>query len=262
LLDDDKIKFIDENMHNVVLSLDGRKEVHDRMRPFRNGKGSYDQIVPGFKKMVAARGDKSYYVRGTYTHFNTDFSEDVMHLADLGFQEVSVEPVVSPEDMPYALKESDLPTLYHQYDLLVDDMLQRREEGRGFNFFHFNIDLSQGPCIIKRMTGCGCGSEYMAVTPQGDLYPCHQFVGTEGFKMGDVFTGIEKKEMQRTFKGCHVYAKDKCKDCWAKFYCSGGCIANAYNFHNDILAVYELACGLQQKRIECAIYLKAKEMMD
>ena len=261
LLDDETIEYINQNMHNVVLSIDGRKEVHDRMRPTSNGKGSYQLILEQFLKMADVRNQNNYYVRGTFTHHNLDFAEDVLHLADLGFQQISVEPVVAEDDKEYALKEEDVPTLVDQYEYLAKKMVAYKKEGKDFNFFHFMIDLGQGPCVIKRLTGCGSGSEYLAVTPWGDLYPCHQFVGMEEFKIGTVDEGIEKFDLQKKFKGCHVYTKDTCKDCWAKFYCSGGCHANAYNFHKDIHKVYDLGCELEKKRVECAIYLKAKELL-
>lgn len=260
LLDDEIISYINENMYNVVLSIDGRKSVHDSMRPTPNGKGSYDLILPKFLQVAESRNQANYYVRGTFTHHNIDFSNDVLHLADLGFKQISVEPVVAPNEMPYALKEEDIDFIYNQYEVLADKMLQYEAEGRGFNFFHFMIDLNQGPCVTKRMTGCGAGSEYLAVTPDGDLYPCHQFVGIDGHKMGSVFDGLQRKDIQETFKNCHLFTKEQCNDCWAKFYCGGGCNANAYNFHGNIHSVYEMACELEKKRVECAIYLKAMKM--
>ncbi len=257
LLDDEVMEFVNREMSNVVLSIDGRKEVNDRMRPSRNGKGSYDLIVPKFRKLAESRRQTNYYVRGTYTHFNTDFAADVLHLADLGFEQISVEPVVAPPDEPYALREEDLPVLYEQYDLLAKELLARQKEGRGFNFFHFMIDLEGGPCVAKRLSGCGSGTEYLSVTPWGDLYPCHQFVGQEQFKMGDIWNGITATDMQQRFKQCNVYARPACQDCFAKYYCSGGCSANAYNFTGDITGHYELGCQLQRKRIECAIMIKS-----
>jgi uncharacterized protein len=258
LLDDDIQAYINEHMHNVVLSIDGRKEVHDRMRYTINHKGSYDLVVPKFKKIADSRNQTNYYVRGTFTRENLDFAKDVLHLADIGFKQVSVEPVVAPKEMSYALREEDLPMLYEQYEELAKELVKRKKEGQGFNFFHFMIDLSQGPCVAKRLAGCGSGSEYLAVTPEGDLYPCHQFVGLEEFKMGTVFDGIQNQPMQKQFQACNVYAKDECKNCWAKFYCSGGCAANAYQFHRDIRKPYKIGCELEKKRVECALYVKAK----
>ncbi len=261
LLNDEILAYINEHMYNVVLSIDGRKEIHDLMRPTPNGKGSYDLILPKLIKVAESRNQKNYYVRGTFTHNNLDFAQDVLHLADLGFKQISVEPVVSPDDMPYAIKEEDLAVIYEQYEFLADQMLAYKAAGKPFNFFHFMIDLGQGPCVIKRMTGCGAGCEYLAVTPEGDLYPCHQFVGMEDQKMGTVDTGVLTKDLQIEFKNTHVHSKDSCKECWSKFYCGGGCSANAYNFHNNIKEVYEISCALEKKRVECAIYLKAKEAM-
>lgn len=259
LLDDEKLDFINQEMSNVVLSLDGRKEVNDAMRPNKGGKGSYDQIVDRFKKVAESRGQDRYYVRGTYTHHNLDFSEDVKHLADLGFEQISVEPVVADEQADYALQKEDLPVLFAEYDKLALEMLKRIEEGREFHFFHFNIDLDGGPCVAKRLSGCGSGTEYLAVTPWGDFYPCHQFVGQEEFLLGNVDDGITKNEICEHFHGCNVYSKPKCKECFAKFYCSGGCAANAHQFHGDINEVYDLGCELQRKRIECAIMIKCAQ---
>lgn len=257
LLNDDVMEFANKEMANVVLSVDGRKEVHDFMRPTRNGKGSYDLIIDKFKTMAEMRNQTNYYVRGTFTHHNLDFSQDVLHLADLGFKQISMEPVVAPDEQPYAIKEEDLPKLFEEYDLLAKAMIEREKEGKGFNFFHFMIDLTGGPCLYKRLSGCGSGTEYLAVTPWGDLYPCHQFVGMEEFKLGNVDTGVEKTEMVDEFKLCNVYAKDKCKDCFARFYCSGGCAANSYNFHGNLLDAYDVGCELERKRVECAIMIKA-----
>lgn len=257
LLDDDVMEFANKEMANVVLSIDGRKEVHDFMRPTRNGKGSYDLIIDKFKKMAEKRNQTNYYVRGTFTHYNLDFSKDVLHLADLGFKQISAEPVVAPDEQPYAIKEEDLPKLFEEYDILAREMVKRQKAGKGFHFFHFMIDLTGGPCLYKRLSGCGSGTEYLAVTPWGDLYPCHQFVGIEEFKLGNVDTGIEKKELVDEFKLCNVYAKDKCKDCFARFYCSGGCAANSYNFHGNLLDAYDIGCELERKRVECAIMIKA-----
>ena len=259
LLNDDIMDFANKEMDNVVLSIDGRKEVHDRMRPFRKGAGSYDLIVPKFQKLAESRNQDRYYVRGTYTHFNTDFSKDVLHLADLGFKQISVEPVVAQPTDEYALTEDDLPILFEEYDKLAAEMVRRNKEGRGFNFFHFMIDLEGGPCVYKRLSGCGSGTEYLAVTPWGDLYPCHQFVGNEDFLMGNVWDGVKAAEIRDEFKCCNVYAKEKCRNCFARFYCSGGCAANSYNFHGTITDAYDLGCELQKKRIECAIMIKAAE---
>lgn len=257
LLNDEILAFANKEMSNVVLSIDGRKEIHDYMRPFRGGQGSYDLIVPKFQKVAESRDQMNYYVRGTYTHHNLDFSKDVLHLADLGFQQISVEPVVAEPTDDYAIREEDLPVLKEEYDKLAVEMLRRKKEGKPFNFFHFMIDLEGGPCVAKRLSGCGSGTEYLAVTPWGDLYPCHQFVGKEEFLMGNVKEGILRTDLQDEFKCCNVYAKDKCKKCFAKFYCSGGCAANSYNFHGNINDAYDVGCELQRKRIECAIMLKA-----
>jgi uncharacterized protein len=257
LLNDEILEFANKEMSNIVLSIDGRKEVHDYMRPFRKGQGSYDLIVPKFQKTAEARNQTNYYVRGTFTHHNIDFSNDVLHLADLGFKQISVEPVVSAEEEEYAIKSEDIPMIYEEYDKLAKEMIEREKVGKGFNFFHFMIDLEGGPCVAKRLSGCGSGTEYLAVTPWGDLYPCHQFVGEDEFLMGNVDEGVIKSEIRDEFKLCNVYAKDKCKNCFAKFYCSGGCAANSYKFHNSITDVYDLGCELQRKRIECAIMIKA-----
>lgn len=260
LLDEEKQKFINENMHNVVLSLDGRKEINDAMRPRAGGQGSYDIIVPKYQSLAESRNQQNYYVRGTFTRNNLDFCEDVLHIADLGFEQISVEPVVAENTMPYAIKEEDLPALYSEYEKLAKELMKRRQEGKGFQFFHFNIDLSGGPCVMKRLSGCGSGTEYLAVTPEGDLYPCHQFVGMEEFKMGTVYEGVTNKQKQEEFSKCNVYAKEECRSCWAKFYCSGGCAANAYQFGGSLLSPYKIGCDLQRKRIECAIMIKAKEL--
>lgn len=259
LLNDEILEFANKEMANIVLSIDGRKETHDMMRPFRGGQGSYDMIVPKFQKVAESRNQMDYYVRGTFTHNNLDFAADVMHLADLGFKQISVEPVVAADTESYAIKESDIPQIKAEYDKLAQMIIQRRKNGQRFNFFHFMIDLSGGPCVAKRLLGCGSGTEYLAVTPWGDFYPCHQFVGQEQFLMGNVFEGITKPEIRDEFKCCNVYAKDKCKKCFAKFYCSGGCAANAYNFTGSINGTYEIGCELQRKRVECAIMIKAAE---
>ena len=259
LLNDEIMEFANREMANIVLSIDGRKEIHDKMRPFRGGQGSYDLIVPKFQKVAESREQTRYYVRGTFTHNNLDFSRDVLHLADLGFQQISVEPVVAKPTDSYALTEEDLPKLMEEYDKLAVEMLRRRREGKPFNFFHFMIDLEGGPCVAKRLSGCGSGTEYLAVTPWGDLYPCHQFVGDEKFLMGNVEEGVLREDIRDEFKCCNVYAKEKCKNCFAKFYCSGGCAANSYNFHGTINDAYDLGCELQRKRVECAIMLKVAE---
>jgi len=259
LLNDDIIEFANKEMSNVVLSIDGRREVNDNMRPFRNGKGSYDLIIPKFKKLADSRNQTNYYVRGTFTHNNLDFSEDVKHLAELGFEQISVEPVVAQDGEPYAITVEDLPILMEEYDKLAKYIIERRKAGHWFNFFHFMIDLTGGPCVAKRLSGCGSGTEYLAVTPWGDLYPCHQFVGEEEYLMGTVFDGVKATDIREEFKSCNVYSKEKCKNCFAKFYCSGGCSANAFKFHGNINDTYDIGCELQRKRVECAIMIKAAE---
>lgn len=259
LLNDEIQDFANREMDNVVLSIDGRKEVNDRMRPFPKGAGSYDLIVPKFQKLAESRGQQRYYVRGTFTHHNLDFSEDVLHLAELGFKQISVEPVVARPEDDYALQETDLPRLFEEYDKLAKEMALRINKENAFNFFHFMIDLEGGPCVAKRLSGCGSGTEYLAVTPQGELYPCHQFVGNTDFLLGDVYRGVTRQDIVDRFKGCNVYAKEKCRKCFARFYCSGGCAANSYNFHGSINDAYDLGCELQRKRVECAIMLKAAE---
>ncbi|MGE4485967.1 MAG: thioether cross-link-forming SCIFF peptide maturase [Oscillospiraceae bacterium] len=259
LIDDDVIDFSNREMSNVVLSLDGRKEIHDSLRKTVTGKGSYDIIVPKFQKFVKARGDLGYYIRGTFTHRNSDFTNDIFHMADLGFKELSMEPVVcSPED-PYALTGEDLPKLFDQYEILAKEMIKRDCEGRGFTFYHYMIDLEGGPCIYKRISGCGSGTEYYAVTPWGELYPCHQFVGDPRYSMGNIWDGVTNETLRDEFKLCNVYARPACKDCWAKLYCSGGCAANAFHATGSINGVYEYGCELFKKRIECAIMIKAAE---
>ena len=257
LLNDEVMEFVNKEMTNVVLSLDGRKEVNDRMRPFRTGKGSYDLIVPKFQKLAESRNQTNYYIRGTFTRNNLDFSEDVKHFADLGFKQMSIEPVVGPEEDPYSIREQDLPQIMEEYDKLALEYIDRYKKGNGFNFFHFMIDLTQGPCVYKRLSGCGSGTEYLAVTPWGDFYPCHQFVGNEDFLMGNVDEGIIKPEIVKEFGNCNVYSKEKCKNCFAKFYCSGGCAANSYNFHGTINDAYDIGCEMQRKRVECSIMIKA-----
>jgi len=264
LLDDEKQKYINENMHNVVLSLDGRKEINDYMRPRAGGQGSYDIIVPKFQKLAESRNQTDYYLRGTFTHNNLDFSKDVFHIADdLGFKQVSVEPVVAESTESYAITEDDLDTIFEEYEKLAEQLYIRHKTGeKDFNFFHFMVDLTGGPCIAKRLSGCGSGTEYLAVTPEGDLYPCHQFVGQEEYKIGSVYNGIENTDIREEFANCNVYTKPDCKKCWAKFYCSGGCMANACHYAGDIMGTYEIGCKLQRKRIECAIMIKAKLMLD
>ena len=257
LIDDDVIEFANKEMHNVVLSLDGRKEIHDRLRVDYAGRGSYDRIVPKFQKLVESRGGKGYYMRGTFTHANPDFTKDVFHMADLGFTELSMEPVVCAPDDPAALTEEDLPIVLEQYEILAKEMLKREEEGRGFTFYHYMLDLTRGPCIYKRISGCGSGTEYMAVTPWGDLYPCHQFVGEEAYRLGDVWQGVTNAPLREEFRSCNAYARPECADCWAKLYCSGGCAANAYHASGSIRGVYEAGCELFRKRMECAIMIQA-----
>jgi uncharacterized protein len=257
LLNDEAMEFCNKEMDNVVLSIDGRKEVHDFMRPFRKGAGSYDLVLPKFQKFADSRNQQKYYVRGTFTRHNLDFSEDVKHFADLGFKQISVEPVVAADTEEYALQEEDIPTILDEYDKLAAEMVKREKEGKGFTFFHFMLDLTGGPCVYKRLSGCGSGTEYLAVTPWGDLYPCHQFVGIEKYLMGNVDEGVTKPEIVDEFKCCNVYTKEKCRNCFAKFYCSGGCAANSYNFHGTIQDAYDIGCELQRKRVECAIMIKA-----
>ena len=257
LLNDEVMEFLNKEMSNVVVSLDGRKEVNDRMRPFRNGKGSYDLIVPKFQKLAESRNQTNYYIRGTFTRNNLDFAEDVKHFVDLGFKQISIEPVVGPEEDPYSIRESDLPKVLEEYDKLADFYIKSHKEGNDFNFFHFMIDLTQGPCVYKRLSGCGSGSEYLAVTPWGEFYPCHQFVGDEDFLMGNVDEGITRPEIGQEFGSCNVYTKEKCKNCFARFYCSGGCAANSYNFNGTINDAYELGCEMERKRVESSIMIKA-----
>lgn len=259
LLNDEIMEFCNKEMGNVVLSLDGRKETHDRLRITRKNTGSYDMIIDKFKKFAQSRNQKDYYMRGTYTHFNTDFSNDVIHMADLGFKELSIEPVVCSPEEEYALKESDLPILKDQYEILANEMLRRYRKGNGFTFYHYMIDLDAGPCIVKRVSGCGVGTEYMAVTPDGELYPCHQFVGDEKFLLGDIWNGVQNKKVLEQFENCNVYSHKECKDCFAKLYCSGGCAANAYHSTGSVSGVYEFGCELHRKRIECAVMLKVAE---
>lgn len=259
LIDDEVIDFLNKEMSNVVLSLDGRREVHDLFRKDYAGNGSYDRIIPKFKRLVEARGGKNYYMRGTFTHNNVDFTEDIFHMADLGFTELSMEPVVSAPGDPCALTDEDLPKLFEQYEILAKEMIKRKQEGRPFTFYHYMIDLKNGPCIYKRITGCGSGTEYMAVTPWGELFPCHQFVGDPKYSLGNIWDGVKNKECQDEFRSCNAYARKECRDCWAKLYCSGGCAANAYHATGSINGVYKYGCELFKKRIECAVMMQVAE---
>lgn len=259
LIDDDVIEFANKEMSNVVLSLDGRKEVNDHFRRDYAGKGSYDTIVPKFQKLVKAREGKNYYVRGTFTHNNVDFTNDLLHMADLGFTELSMEPVVCPPGDPYALTEEDLPKLFEQYEILAKEMIKRKREGRGFTFYHYILDLKNGPCIYKRITGCGSGTEYMAVTPWGELFPCHQFVGDPKYSLGNIWDGVNNTEIQDEFRLCNAYSREECRSCWAKLYCSGGCAANSYHATGSINGVYGYGCELFKKRIECAVMMQVAE---
>ena len=262
LVDDEVIEFANREMHNVVMSIDGRPEVHDRFRVDYAGRGSYEKIVPKFLKFAEARGERDYYVRGTFTHHNADFTEDIFHLADLGFTQLSMEPVVCAPDDTCALTEEDLPKVFEQYEILAKDMLRREREGKPITFYHYMIDLTHGPCIYKRITGCGSGTEYLAVTPWGDLYPCHQFVGDEKYLMGNVWDGVTNTETRDEFKLCNVYARPECANCWGKLYCSGGCAANAYHATGSILGTYEYGCKLFLKRMECAIMMQIARIKD
>ncbi len=261
LLDDDKIKYINDNMYNVVLSIDGRKEVNDKMRKTLNDQSSYDIILPKFQKLVNERGDKSYYVRGTFTKENLDFSKDVVHLANQGFKQLSVEPVVAEKGLSYTIEEEDLEKIFEEYEILADELIKVKGTKDDYNFFHFMIDLTGGPCVTKRVVGCGAGSEYLAVTPDGDLFPCHQFVGEDEYKLGTV-NEITNFTMREKFGKCNVFTKEECKKCWAKFYCSGGCMANAKANGGDILSHDNIGCSMMKKRIECAIMLKVKEALN
>jgi len=263
LLDDSMTEYINEHMKNVVLSADGRKAVNDKMRTTLSGRGSYDIIMPKFKKLADSRSQENYYIRGTYTRENLDFAEDVKHLADMGFKQISVEPAVAGANDSYAPRAEDLPALFAQYEALAAELVRREREGRGFNFFHFMIDLDGGPCVIKRLTGCGAGTEYLAVTPDGALYPCHQLAGQPAFSMGSVFGGISEKgrKIREDFSACNVYAKPECKQCWARYYCGGGCAAAAYFQSGGIHTPYAPGCGLMRKRIECAVYINAERSM-
>ncbi len=262
LLDDEVIDFLNREMSNVVLSLDGRREVNDHFRKSYSGEGSYDTIVPKFQRLVEKREGKNYYVRGTFTHNNVDFTNDIFHMADLGFTELSMEPVVCPPDDPYALTEEDMPVILEQYEILAKEMIKRRREGRPFTFYHYMLDLKNGPCIYKRITGCGSGTEYMAVTPWGELFPCHQFVGDEKYSLGNIWDGVKNIPVQDEFRGCNSYSRPECRDCWAKLYCSGGCAANAYHATGSIGGVYKYGCELFKKRIECAVMMGVAENED
>ncbi|MDO5300529.1 MAG: thioether cross-link-forming SCIFF peptide maturase [Clostridia bacterium] len=259
LINEDVIDFANREMSNVVLSLDGRKEIHDRLRVDYAGNGSYDRIVPKFKQLVAARGGRNYYMRGTFTHANPDFTKDVFHMADMGFTELSMEPVVCDPADPAALTAQDIETVKREYETLAREMLRREEEGRPFTFYHYMLDLTGGPCIYKRISGCGSGTEYMAVTPWGDLYPCHQFVGEEDYKLGDIWSGVTNTALREQFRACNAYSRPECADCWAKLYCSGGCAANAHHATGSITGIYKPGCELFRKRIECAIMMKVAE---
>lgn len=259
LLNEENKEFINKNMHNVVLSIDGREQTNDNMRPRVDGSGTYKSILPKIKDMAESRNQDNYYVRGTFTRENLDFSKDVLHLADEGFKQISIEPVVAAKDSGYDIREQDLPKLFSEYEQLAYEYVKRENNNEGFNFFHFMVDLQQGPCVIKRLGGCGSGHEYLAVTPEGDLYPCHQFVGDEKFKMGNVHQGTFDMGFQKNFQKSNVYTKKDCSECWAKFYCSGGCAANAYQFNNDINVPYRIGCELEKKRVECAIWIKTQE---
>lgn len=260
LLDDDKIDFINKEMSNVVLSIDGRKETNDNVRIRVDGSGCYNSILPKFKKLVEQRGDKEYYVRGTFTKYNIDFSEDVFSLYNEGFDQISVEPVVCGSENPYALTEKELSEIFKEYERLAERILENEEKGEKFNFFHFMLDLDQGPCAIKRLRGCGCGNEYVAVTPDGDIFPCHQFVGIDEFKMGNLYEGTFNQDMKSDFAAAHVYTKPECRECWAKFYCSGGCNANNYMYAGDVHNAHRFSCQIEKKRLECAIMLKAARL--
>lgn len=259
LIDDDVIEFANREMHNIVLSLDGRKEVHDHLRKDYQGRGSYDVILPKFKEFVEKRDGKGYYMRGTFTHNNVDFTEDIFHMADLGFKELSMEPVVCDPNDAYALTAEDMPKLFEQYEILAIDMIARKKAGAPISFYHYNLDLTNGPCIYKRITGCGSGTEYMAVTPWGELFPCHQFVGDEQYSLGNIWDGVQDKAAQDEFRSCNIYSKQECRECWANLYCSGGCPANAFHATGDINGIYEYGCQLFKRRIECAIMMQVAE---
>lgn len=262
LIDDDVINFSNDEMYNVVLSLDGRRETHDRLRRTVDDRGSYEEIVPKFQKFVQKRGGKGYYIRGTFTHNNTDFVKDILHMADLGFTELSMEPVVSKKGDPYELTDEDMPILLSQYEQLANEMIKRKKQGLGFVFYHYMLDLDKGPCIYKRIAGCGSGTEYLAVTPTGELYPCHQFVGNSEFIMGNLWDGVTNTVQRDEFAQCNVHSRPDCADCWARFYCSGGCAANAFNATGSIDGIYDYGCTLFKKRLECAIMLKVADAVE
>ncbi|MBR4342040.1 MAG: thioether cross-link-forming SCIFF peptide maturase [Lachnospiraceae bacterium] len=262
LVDDEVIDYANREMSNVVLSLDGRKEVHDRFRKDYAGNGSWEKIVPKFQEFVKKRGGKNYYMRGTFTHANPDFLKDIEVMLDLGFRELSMEPVVCAPGDPMALTEEDLPVVFEQYEKLAELMLKKDKEGDPFTFYHYMIDLEGGPCIYKRISGCGSGTEYMAVTPWGDLFPCHQFVGEDNYKLGDIWNGITNKTTQEEFASCNVYAREECKSCWARLYCAGGCAANALHATGSVRGVYEYGCKLFKKRLECAIMVEVAKKLD
>lgn len=262
LLDDEKIDYINREMYNVVLSIDGRKEVNDNIRKRIDGTGSYNTILPKFKKLVEGRKDKDYYVRGTFTKYNLDFSDDVYSLFEQGFDQISVEPVVADPKEDYAITEKELPAVFREYERLAEKILESDKKGERFNFFHFMVDLDQGPCAIKRLRGCGCGNDYIAITPQGDIYPCHQFVGMPEYKMGNLYEGTFNEDIKKEFSNTHIYSKPECKNCWAKFYCSGGCNANNYQYAGDIHNAHKLYCEIQKKRLECAIMIKAVRLTE
>lgn len=262
LMTEEVEQYLVDNMYNIVLSIDGRKEVNDRVRYNFNGSGTYDKIVDKYKSVAEKRNQQNYFVRGTFTRYNLDFANDVMHFADLGFKQISVEPVVTDEERPYSIREQDLPIIFDEYERLAKLMIESRNNGKEFNFFHFMLDLTGGPCLIKRAVGCSAGSEYVAVTPEGDLYPCHQFVGIDEYLLGDVVNGITNDIKTTEFKACNIFAKDECKDCWNKYFCSGGCSANAKQMNDDILSPYQIGCEMQKKRTECAIMLKIDEAVN
>lgn len=258
LIDDDFIDFCNKEIYTLVLSLDGRKDIHDKFRKTVGGSGSFDIIVPKFQKLVEKRGGKGYYIRGTFTHNNTDFAKDILHMFDLGFSEISMEPVVSPEGTAYALTDDDLIRVKEQYEILANKILELRAQGKTLNFYHLNLNLKDGPCLYKRLSGCGAGSEYVAVTPKGDIYPCHQFVSDSEYCLGNVFDGIKNSEKQQQFKGCNVSEREECKSCWAKLYCGGGCFANSYHAQGDVGAIHKQSCEIFKKRLECAIAMQCE----
>jgi len=261
LLNDEITQYLNDNNISLVLSLDGRREVHDNIRPFANGAGSYDIVLKNVTKAIQSRNDQNYYLRGTFTAQNLDFAADVLDMADQGCTQLSVEPVVS-KDSKYALTKEHLPKLFAEYDKLAQEYLKRKKNGNGFDFFHFNVDINNGPCVAKRLSGCGAGHEYFAVTPDGDLYPCHQFVGREAFLLGNVFDGVKNTELPNTFRQTHVLTKTECRECWARYYCGGGCHANAQLFNDTIDKPYQMGCELQKKRLECAIMIQAAMMLE